>query len=102
MDIRRLETTDIFRGAFFLCMGGALSGVRFRRDGRHTASFLFTGPDLDRHDIDYMNGRARVNPLQLKESLNRLRDILFERLREKEGRYDCDRERNHRGRQVRR
>ena len=102
MNTSRLETTDIFRAAFFLCMGGALSGVRFRRNGRNNASFLFTGPDLDKHDLDYMNGRARVNPLQLKESLNRLRDILFERLREKEGRYDCDRQRNHQGRQSRR
>ncbi|NOY69850.1 MAG: hypothetical protein GXP53_10265 [Deltaproteobacteria bacterium] len=102
MNTSRLETTDIFRGAFFLCMGGALSGVKFRRDGRKNASFLFTGPDLDRHDRDYMNGLARVNPLQLKESLNRLRDILFERLREKEGRYDSDRKRNHRGHQIRR
>ena len=95
MNIRQLETTDIFRGAFFLCMGGNLSEVRFRRNGRQTASFLFTGPDLDRHDRDYMNGHARVNPVQLKESLNRLRDILFERLQEK-GRYDHDRTRRDR------
>ncbi len=91
MNIRQLETTDIFRGAFFLCMGGNLSDVRFRRGGRPVASFLFTGPDLDRHDRDYMNGCARVNPVQLKESLNRLRDILFERLRQREGRYEHER-----------
>ncbi len=100
MNMRQLETTDIFRGAFILCMGGHLREVRFTGGNRQTATFAFTGPDLDRHDRDYMNGRARVNPLQLKESLNRLRDILFERLRE-ERRYDSDRARENRGRENR-
>ena len=95
MNMRQLETTDIFRGAFILCKGGNLSEVRFVSGSRQTATFLFTGPDLDRHDRDYMNGHARVNPLQLKESLNRLRDILFERIRE-ERRYDHDRTRRDR------
>jgi len=76
-----LETTDIFRGAFFLCKGGELSGIRFRSNGKRIASFLFTGDGLDQLDKDYMNGTALVNPVQFRESLNRLRDILFENLR---------------------
>jgi hypothetical protein len=77
-----LETTDIFRGAFFLCKGGDLSEIRFRNNGKRIATFLFTGADLDRLDKDYMNGTALVNPVQFRESLNRLRDIMFEKLRE--------------------
>ena len=80
----RLETTDIFRGAYFLCMGGRLHNVRFRTNGKRIASFMFTGTDLDQLDRDYMNGDALVNPIQLRESLNRLRDILFEKLREQD------------------
>jgi len=76
-----LETTDIFRGAFFLCKGAELSEVRLRNNGKRIASFLFAGADLDQLDKDYMNGTARVNPVQFRESLNRLRDILFENLR---------------------
>jgi hypothetical protein len=57
---------------------------------------LITGPDLDRLDSDYRAGRALVNPLQLRESLNHLRDILFERLRENEGRTRDDRKRKNR------
>jgi len=76
-----LETTDIFRGAFFLCKGAELSQVRFRNNGKRIASFLFAGAGLDQLDKDYMNGTARVNPVQFRESLNRLRDILFENLR---------------------
>jgi hypothetical protein len=83
-----LETTDIFRGAFFLCKGAELSEVRFRnnhaerdRRSKRIASFLFAGGGLDQLDKDYMNGTALVNPVQFRESLNRLRDILFENLR---------------------
>ena len=100
MRTNSLETTDIFRGAFFLCKGGDLSEIRFRKNGRQIASFLFTGPDLTRHDKEYRNGHALVNPLQFRESLNHLRDILFEKLRETEkGRYENDRKRKDRSHQ---
>ena len=95
MKTNSLETTDIFRGAYFLCLGGELSGIRFRRNGRRIASFLFTGRGLDKLDKQYRDGQALVNPLQFRESLNHLRDILFNKLRENGGtRYD--RERNDR------
>ena len=91
-----LETTDIFRGAFLLCMGGNLSDIRIRNNGRRIAAFLITGKDVDKRDREYRTGHARVNPLQLRESLNHLRDAMFEKLQEAEGRYDYDRERHHR------
>jgi hypothetical protein len=81
-----LETTDLFRGAFLLCSGGDLSEVRVRNNGRRIATFLITGPDLDRLDSDYRSGRALVNPVQLRESLNHLRDVMFENLRKSERR----------------
>lgn len=84
-----LETTDIFRGAFYLCMGGDLEDIRFNQNGRQIASFMFTGPDLHEHDRAYRDGHALVNPVQFRESLNHLRDILFNQLRQKrETRYD--------------
>jgi len=83
---RTLEVTDLFRSAFFLCMGGNLEQVRVRNNGRRIATFLITGADLDRLDNDYRSGRALVNPVQLRESLNHLRDVMFDKLRESEGR----------------
>jgi hypothetical protein len=103
-----LEVTDLFKGAFLLCMGARLDGVRVRNNGRRIATFLITGKDLDRFDSDYRAGRALVNPVQLRESLNHLRDVMFDKLRKhdpasrkryagQEGRerYD-DRKRDHR------
>jgi hypothetical protein len=96
-----LETTDIFRGAFFICMGGDLADIRFRQNGKQIASFMFTGQDLHKHDREYISGHAMVNPVQFREALNHLRDILFKQLREKEDmRYD--RKRKDRAHQKRR
>ncbi len=86
-----LETTDIFRGAFYLCCGGHLEDIRFAGNGKQIASFMFTGPDLAEHDRAYRDGHALVNPLQFREALNHLRDILFKHLRtsqSRETRYD--------------
>jgi hypothetical protein len=48
-----VEVTDLFKGAFLLCMGGRLDRVRIRNNGRRIATFLITGKDLDRLDSDY-------------------------------------------------
>ena len=96
-----LEITDLFRGAFLLCNGGDLSEVRVRNNGRKIATFLITGPDIDRHDSDYRSGRAMVNPVELRESLNHLRDVMFDKLRKSEGRAKYGhRSRNYRASQA--
>ena len=109
-----LETTDIFRGAFLLCNGGDLAEVRVRNNGKRIATFLITGKNLDKLDRDYRTGCALVNPVQLRESLNHLRDVMFQKLREHdtalrksyavvEGRTrNGDRKRKNRGYQTRR
>ncbi len=97
MNTSKLETTDIFKGAFFLSVGGDLSTIEFKTNGKQTATFMFTGPDLHKHDKNYRNGHALVNPVQFREALNHLRDVLFEKMRKNnkpEMRYD--RSRNHR------
>jgi hypothetical protein len=98
-----LEVTDLFKGAFLLCMGARLDRVRVRNNGRPIATFLITGKDLDRLDRDWRAGRALVNPVQLRESLNHLRDVMFEKLRnhKAEGRYGhANRQRGYRASQA--
>ncbi len=76
------EITDIFIGAFFLSKGGDLRGIRIKDAVRGIAAFEISGDDLDRLDHEYRTGRALVNPVHLRESLNLLRDMLFD-LRER-------------------
>ena len=79
MNKHLFEITDIFRGAFFLCNGGDLAGIRINSE--RIATFLIRGEGLIRLDREYRSGKALVNPLQLRESLNYLRDILFKEIR---------------------
>ncbi|MDY7038849.1 MAG: hypothetical protein SV375_22185 [Thermodesulfobacteriota bacterium] len=97
-----LEITDIFRDAFFLCNGGDLCGIRMDGNGKKIATFLIQGEELNRLDKEYRNGQALVNPLQFRESLNHLRDILFNKLREDNEGTRYDRKRKDRGYQKRR
>ena len=100
MNPSTFETTDLFRAAFILCVGGELKNVRFKTNGKQTASFIFTGLNLQKHVEKYRSGQARVEPLSLKESLNHLRDILFEELRKDNRRYDYERKRNNKIRRL--
>lgn len=70
---------------------GDLSRIRIAPGRRPIAAFLITGQDLDKLDQAYRRGQDLVNPLQLREVLNHLRDLLFERQRENEGRTKDDR-----------
>ena len=84
-----VETTDLFRGAFFLCNGGSLVQVRLGEDNHKIVSFLIEGDGIDRLDVEYRNGQALVNPLQFRESLNHLRDVLFNTLRKATTTREC-------------
>jgi hypothetical protein len=91
-----VETTDIFRGAFFLCHGGRLREVRLNGSNGRVVSFLIEGEEVNRLDYAYRSGQALVNPVEFREWLNHLRDILFTKLRESERRGRYDRERDNR------
>lgn len=79
-----VEETDIFKSAYLLASGGDLNGIRIKPGNRRIAAFTITGRDLEKLEMDYRRGTALVNPLQLRECLNHLRDMLFKRLRENE------------------
>jgi len=94
-----LETTDIFIGAFLLCMGGCLCGIRVKDQVKGIAAFRIEGENLDKLNREYRTGKALVNPVLPRESLNLLRDMLFE-FREGSARYDG--KRSNRGGQAKR
>ena len=84
--MENIETDDIFRCASLLCMGAELAEVH--KSGVHI-TFLMSGEELRRSDMNYRMGKARVNPLQLKENVNLLRDLIHENLRQKtKGRHN--------------
>jgi len=102
MATQSIETTDIFRSAYFLCNGGDLCGVNIKEHGRRVAVFVIRGEDLEQLDRLYRNGKALVNPVQYRESITHLRDLLFDRLKTTtRGETRHDRKRENRGHQAR-
>ena len=72
--MERLETTDLFRAGSLLCLGARLGEVR-RNKGQVT--FCLQGDELTDRDQDYRLGRTRIEPLQFRQTLNLLRDMIF-------------------------
>ncbi|MGK5095012.1 hypothetical protein WDW89_23755 [Deltaproteobacteria bacterium TL4] len=75
-----IETSDIFKGAYLLCSGGCLKQPQMNEERQVT--FVIEGDEIRQKDLLYRTGRASVNPLQLRETLNFLRDVIFEILRQ--------------------
>ena len=73
-----IETADIFRGAYLLTQGARLIDTRV---ARNQVRFVIEGEGVIEHDERYRLGHALVNPVALRETLNLLRDLVFERLR---------------------
>ena len=76
-----LETEDVFKGASLLCMGATLEEVKCRH---YTVTFTLKGEELNHVHMNYMSGKTQVNPLQLKETLNMLKDMIFQNKRNRE------------------
>ena len=72
--MNRLEITDLFKGAYFLTCSGRIKEARLV-DGNQVR-FIIEGENLYEEEQRYLTGQARVNPLQLKECLNYLRQCL--------------------------
>lgn len=74
-----LETRDIFRGAYLLTQGARLMETRVAHG---QVTFVMEGEGVVEWDERYRLGLALVNPVALRETLNLLRDLVFERLRQ--------------------
>lgn len=79
----KIQSRDLFEGAFLLCQGHHLEGVKvFGNDRNPTVTFLISGENLDQACEDYRYGRATANVTTLKHSLKHLKDVMFGQLRE--------------------
>ncbi len=94
-----LETTHIFRPAPYLSKGGRSPEAYLSGGGRRIVAFRITGENLQELDEAYRTGKATVNPLELRESLNHLRDILFRTKRDNERNNNKTRRPNHANKQ---
>jgi hypothetical protein len=78
-----VKTSDLFYGAYLLSSGSRLEGVAQDKADRRRIEFEFSSPAIERLAFDYISGEATVNVNFLKASLKHLKDILFEKMRER-------------------
>lgn len=81
---QQMTTTDLFRSASLLCQGAKLERLE---QSSHGIVFVLTGAGIADADADYRTGKARINPLEFKLHLNKLRDQMFDK-RSREARDD--------------
>lgn len=81
----RLLTRDLYEGAYLLSQGMELKEIwKDGNNGKKAVVFEFAGDNLELLRKDYQIGKAQVNILKLKSSLNELKDRMFSLLRSAE------------------
>lgn len=77
--ISEIETGDVFRAAYLVSRGGNV--VKATVQGKDHVVLTVKGEDLDTEDRRYRTALGLCEPLQLKENLNRVRDLVKTALR---------------------
>ena len=69
-----LETGDVFRAAYLVSRGGTV--IKAAVQGADHVVLTLKGEGLDQEDQRYRTAAGMVEPLRLKENLNRVRDLV--------------------------
>lgn len=79
----RIETRDLYEGAWLLVQGVDLSTVLVEPNGlgRPKVTFVFEGETIHRLRGEYRAGNAMAEVTRLRTAVNHLRDVLFDALR---------------------
>ncbi len=77
--MNQMEITDLFKGAYFLTRSCKIKETKLVNGNQ--VRFIIEGENLLEEEELYQTGQATVNPLQLKECLNYLREKLTQTLR---------------------
>ena len=78
----RLTTTDLYESGFLHCAGAQLADVWNERNRTSTVVFVFDGDyQLEELQKSYHNGTATVNLADYRRSVETLKDMMFDIIR---------------------
>ena len=77
----KLRTSDLWQSAYVLAQGGELIKVELNEHGRRRATFIFTGPEVDRFGREFRSGQAVCNVTNLRASMIHVKEVMFSRIR---------------------
>ena len=85
MEHSELSIRDLYEGAFLLSEGFQLGRITvLRNNGKKLCAFTFRGEGAQRASDEYRQGRATCNVALLKFTMEKLKDTMFEKIREHE------------------
>jgi hypothetical protein len=85
MRAEEVRIQDLYEGAYLICQGYLLKDLLIQgTNGRKVATFIITGAGVETADAEYQGGRATANVALLKFTMEKLKDRMFEKLRERE------------------
>lgn len=77
-----VRTRDIFHAAYLVTRGMRISGILpDTTNNRSKAIFVIEGEGIAVHEEEYRSGTVLVNVFSLKESVQRVKDVMFDYLR---------------------
>lgn len=80
-----ISTQDLWEGAALMVKGCNLKDLTvFDSAGKKVATFVLAGEKIELARAEYQSGRASCNVAMLKATMTRLKDMLFQRVRELE------------------
>ena len=78
-----MKTTDIHEASYLVCEGHHLENVLIGENrGRRSVFFVFGDYETKESHKKYLEGRAVANVTEMKTCISRLKDCMFNKLRE--------------------
>ncbi len=93
-----IKTGDLWNTAYLVVNGIKIQNILLSgNNGKTSAYFIFTGTEAEQLNREFISGKAEANVTQLKLTMNHLKDLMFNKLREreKENRNGNHKKRNH-------
>lgn len=76
---------DLYEGAYLMCRGFRIKDLTvIGSNGKKVVTFTFTGDGVREISDEYRVGKATVNVSLLKFTMEKLKDQMFEKIRERE------------------
>lgn len=78
-----LKISDLWNCAFLVCSGADIARVQISgSNGRRSVVFLFESETAEQLQKQFIHGQATANVTHLKNTMNHIKDIMFDSLRE--------------------
>ncbi|PKO58034.1 MAG: hypothetical protein CVU24_17905 [Betaproteobacteria bacterium HGW-Betaproteobacteria-18] len=78
----QIQTRDIFHAAYLVTQGMRITEILpDKTNNRSKAIFVIEGQRIAEYEEQYRNGTVLVNVFSLKESVQRVKDVMFDYLR---------------------